>query len=55
VVVGQPYDPNITVRKLEYTGHVQKSIGARLKRLVTEKRGTKLHESKLVGGKVHLT
>jgi hypothetical protein len=39
----------------EYTGHVQKRIGARLRRLVKEKTGRKLHESKPFGGKGRLT
>jgi hypothetical protein len=51
VVAGKLYDPNIAVTKLECTGHVQKRTGARLRRLVKEKAGTKLHDSKPVGGK----
>jgi hypothetical protein len=51
----KPYIPNISVRKLEYVGHVQKRMGARLRRLVKEKTGTKLHDSKPLGGKGHLT
>jgi hypothetical protein len=41
VVAGKPYDPNVTVTKLEYTEQVQKRIGARLRRFVKEKRGEK--------------
>jgi hypothetical protein len=55
VVVGKPCDPNIAVTKLECLGHVQKRTGARLRRLLKGKRGTKLHVSKPVGGKGHLT
>jgi hypothetical protein len=38
VAVGKPYGLNITVTKLERKGRVQKGIGARLRRLVKEKR-----------------
>jgi hypothetical protein len=55
VVAGKPYDPNIAVTKLECTRHVQKRIGARLRRLVKEKRGTQLCGSKSVRGKGRLT
>jgi hypothetical protein len=34
VAAGKPYDPSVTVTKLECTGHVQKINGARLRRLV---------------------
>jgi hypothetical protein len=51
MVAGNPYDHSITVTKLEYTGHVQKRTGARLRRLVKEKTGIKLHDSKPLGGK----
>jgi hypothetical protein len=36
-------------------GHVQKTMGPRLRRLVKEKIGTKLHDSKPLGGKGHVT
>jgi hypothetical protein len=49
VVAGKPYDPNIVITKLECTGHVQKKIGARLRRLVKEKTGTKSYDSKPLG------
>jgi hypothetical protein len=55
VVAGKPYDPNVPVTNLECTGHVQEIIGSRLRRLVKEKRGTKLHDSKPFGGKGRLT
>jgi hypothetical protein len=55
VVAGKPCDPSVAVTKLECTGHVQKRTGARLRRLVKGKRGTKLHDSKPVGGKVRPT
>jgi hypothetical protein len=55
VDAGMPYGPNIAVTKLERTGHAQKRSGARLKRLVKENRGTKLHNNKTVGGKGRLT
>jgi hypothetical protein len=55
VVAGKPYDPNTAVTESECAGHVQKTIGARVRRLVKEKRGTKLHDSRPVGGKGRLT
>jgi hypothetical protein len=55
VVTGKPYDPSISVTKLEHTGHVQKRIGARLRGLVKEKTGSNLHNGKPLGGKSHLT
>jgi hypothetical protein len=55
VIAGKPYDPNIAVTKLEYTGHVQKRTEARLRRIVKEKRGTILHDSKPLRGKGRLT
>jgi hypothetical protein len=55
MVAGKPYDPTIAVTKLEYTGRVQKRNGARLRRLVQEKRGIKLHDSKPLGGRGCLT
>jgi hypothetical protein len=54
-VAEKPCGPNISVTKLECVGHVQKRMGARLRRLVKEKTGIKLHDSKPVGGKVRLT
>jgi hypothetical protein len=51
VAAGKPYDPNIVVTKLECVGDVQKRIGARLRILVKEKSGRKLHDSKPLGGK----
>jgi hypothetical protein len=51
VVAGKPYGPNIAVTKLECIGHMQKRIGTRLKRLVSERTGKKLHDNKTVGGK----
>jgi hypothetical protein len=55
VVTGKPYDPSISVTKLEHTGHVQKRIGARLRGLVKEKTGSNLHNGKPLGGKGHFT
>jgi hypothetical protein len=55
VVTKNPYGPNISVTKLECVSHVQKRIGARLRRLVKEKTVTKLHDSKSLGGKGCLT
>jgi hypothetical protein len=51
VVAGEPYDPNTAVTKLECTDHGQKRTGARQKRLVKENKGTKLNDSKTVGGR----
>jgi hypothetical protein len=55
VVAGKPYDPNISVTKSECTGHVQKGIRARLRRLVKDKTGRKLHDGQPLGGKGRLT
>jgi hypothetical protein len=55
VVAGKPYDPTIAVTKLECTGQEQKRNGARLRRLVQEKREIKLHDSKPLGGRGCLT
>jgi hypothetical protein len=53
VAAGKPYDPNISVTKLEGVRHVQKIIG--LRRLVKEKTGIKLRDSKLLGSKGCIT
>jgi hypothetical protein len=37
VVAEKPYGFNISVTKLECTGHVQKRMGARLRRFLKEK------------------
>jgi hypothetical protein len=42
VAAGKPYGPNIAVTKFECTGQVQKRTGARLRKLVKEKRGKKI-------------
>jgi hypothetical protein len=47
--------PTLSVLKLECIGHVQKRMGPRLRGLVKEKTGTKLHDSKPLGSKDHLT
>jgi hypothetical protein len=54
-VAGKSCDPNIAVTELECKGHVQKRTGAGLRRLVTEKTGSKLHDIKPLGGKGRLT
>jgi hypothetical protein len=55
MVAGKSSDPNIAVTELECSGHVQKRIGARVRGLVKEKTGSKLHDSKPLGGKGCLT
>jgi hypothetical protein len=55
VVAEKSYSPNISVTILECIGYVQKRIGARHRRLVTEKTGTKVHDSRPLGGKGCLT
>jgi hypothetical protein len=55
VVARKPYDPNVSITKLECEGHVRKWIGARLRRLVKEETGIKFHDSKPLGGKGRLT
>jgi hypothetical protein len=55
VVAEKPCGPNISVTKLECIGHVQKRMGARLRRFVKEKTGTQLHDSKSLGDKGRLT
>jgi hypothetical protein len=55
VIAEKPYDPNIPVTKLECVGHVKERMGARLRRLVKENTGTKLHDSKPLGGKGRFT
>jgi hypothetical protein len=55
VVAGKAYGPNIAVTESERTEHAQNGTGARLRRLVKENRGTKLHNNKTVGGKGRLT
>jgi hypothetical protein len=49
VVAGRPYDPNIAVTKLECAGHVQKTIGARLRRA---RQGQNCTPAKLLEAKV---
>jgi hypothetical protein len=55
VVAGKPYDPNIAVTKLDCMGQVEKRIGARVRRLVKERTGIKMHDSKPLGSKDRLT
>jgi hypothetical protein len=59
VVAGKPYDPDIAVTKWEYTGHVQKRTGKRLRRLIKEKTGSLscnfLHDSEPLEANCRLT
>jgi len=60
VVYKQHMVPSLSIRILVYLlleriGHVQKRIGTRLRRLMKEKTGWKLHFGKLLGGKGHFT
>jgi hypothetical protein len=55
VVVEKLCGPNMPVTKLECIGHIQRTMGARLRRLVKEKIGTKLRDSKPLGGRGYIT
>ena len=52
VVAEKPCGPNISVTKLECIVHVQKRMGARLRRLVKEKTGTNFMTANLLEAKV---
>jgi hypothetical protein len=51
----EPYGSDVQIKKLECVGHVQKRMGSRLLRLTKEKRGQRLSDGKLLGGKGRLT
>ena len=51
----QPYGPNVTVRKEECVGHVQKRIGTHLRKLKQTMKGQKLDDGKPLGGQGRLT
>jgi hypothetical protein len=55
VITEMSYGPNLSVTNLKCIGYVQKRLGVRLRRIVTEKRGTRVHDGKNFGGKVRLT
>jgi hypothetical protein len=55
VIAEKPYGPNINVNNLESIGYEQKRMGVRLRRLVKEKKCTKVHDGKTFCGKVLLT
>ena len=49
------YGPGVEVKKMECCGHVQKRMGARLRKLRKEKKGMKLKDGKLLSGRGRLT
>lgn len=51
----EPYGKDVEIKKLECVGHVQKRMGSRLLRLTKDKKGVKLSDGKLLGGKGRLT
>ena len=53
IVANDPYS-GMTVQKLEFVGHFQKHVGARLRKLKSENKG-KLSDGKLLSGKGRLT
>jgi hypothetical protein len=55
VIAERLYGPNISVTNLESIGYVQKRMGVRLRRLVKENIGTRVHDGKTFCGKVRLT
>jgi hypothetical protein len=55
VTAEKPNVPKVSVTKLECTGHVQKRIETRLRILVKNKSGRKLHDGKTLVGNGCLT
>lgn len=50
-----PYGPNIEIKKIECTGHVQKRFGNRARKLKASLAGKKLSDGKTIGGRGRLT
>lgn len=55
VVEEEPYGKGVTITKLECVGHVQKRMGAKLRRLRKEMKGEKLEDGKGLSGRGRLT
>lgn len=54
VIQSKPYGDEVEIKKLECVGHIQKRMGARLRKLRQETKG-KLDDEKPLGGKSRLT
>lgn len=50
-----PYGQNVNIEKLECIGHVQKRMGARLRKLKKDLKGKVLNDNKQIGGAGRLT
>ena len=55
VMESKPYGDDFPITKIECVGHVQKRMGARLRKLKTTKKGQKLSDGKPIGGRNQLT
>ena len=55
VVKAQPYGPEVSIKKLECVGHVQKRVGSRLRVLRAANKGKLLSDNKRISGKGRLT
>lgn len=51
----KPYGDNLLVTKIECVGHIQKRMGARLRKRKIEMKGKKLGDGKVISGKGRLT
>lgn len=51
----KPYGDDVEVKKLECIGHIQKRMGARLRKLEKSSKGAKLYDGRSLGGKNRLT
>lgn len=51
----KPYGDGVQIKKLECIGHIQKRMGARLRKLKKDSKGQKLSDGKTLGGKNRLT
>jgi RNase P subunit RPR2 len=55
VVAAKPYGDDVTITKLECVGHIQKRLGARLRKLKLQLKGKKLDDNLPIGGRNRLT
>lgn len=55
VVDAKPYGSDVSIRKYECVGHVQKRMGTRLRNLRKDMKGKKLSDGKMLSGKGRLT
>ena len=55
IAKGKPYGPDVTIKKLDCVGHVQKRVGAHLRNLKHISGKNKLADGKTLGGKGRLT